>query len=381
MLDTHRYGTYLKEKGFSFYTGTPCSFLKYLINYGVNNNGFVMAANEGDAVAIAAGAYLGGKKPVVMMQNSGLTNAVSPLTSLNYVFRIPVLGFVSLRGEPGLADEPQHELMGVITGRLLSDMGISWEYLSPDENTARNQLDHADEVIASGKSFFFVVKKGTFSEVVLDPGKLSCRVNPEAEIEYNDDSGLLSTRLEVLSSIRSEVDSSTVVIVSTGKGGRELFELGDMDNNFYMVGSMGCASSIGLGLSLVKPEAKVIVIDGDGALLMRMGSLATNAFYQPSNMIHLLLDNETHDSTGGQFTVSPVVDFPKAAAACGYPVVEVCKTPEQLRSTIKKWKKTPALTFCNIKIEKGSKKGLGRPTVKPFEVARRLGKFIREISQ
>ena len=192
---------------------------------------------------------------------------------------------------------------------------------------------------------------------------------------------MLPTRLEVLSVIRSEVDDSTVVIISTGKGGRELFELGDMDNNFYMVGSMGCASSIGLGLSLVKPEAKVIVIDGDGALLMRMGSLATNAFYQPSNMIHILLDNETHDSTGGQFTVSPVVDFPKAAAACGYPMVEVCKTPQQLRSVIKKWKDSPALTFCNIKIDKGSKKDLGRPTIKPFEVAKRIGEFIREIHQ
>ncbi len=381
MLDTYRYGEILKKKGFTFFTGTPCSFLKYLINYGINNGGFVMAANEGDAVAIAAGAYLGGRKPVVMMQNSGLTNAVSPLTSLNHVFRIPVLGFVSLRGEPGLKDEPQHELMGVITGQLLTDMRVSWEYLSGDEAEAVEQLDRADKIISKGGSFFFVVKKGTFSEVVLDSGSIPSAANPEAEITSCESAGSVPSRLEVLDAVRSEVDESTVVIVSTGKAGRELFELGDMDNNFYMVGSMGCASSVGLGLSLVKPEAKVIVIDGDGALLMRMGNLATNAFFKPSNMIHILLDNETHDSTGGQFTVSPVVDFPKAASACGYPSVKVCGTPEQLGSVIREWKKEPELTFCSIKIKKGSKKNLGRPTVKPFEVAERLGRLIGEIGK
>ncbi len=384
MLDTRKYGDYLKEKGFSFFTGTPCSFLKYLINYGINNTGFVMAANEGDALAIASGAYLGGSKPVVMMQNSGLTNAVSPLTSLNHIFKIPVLGFVSLRGEPGLKDEPQHELMGVITGQLLTDMDIPWEYLSTDEVISREQLDRADKVISTGKSFFFVVKKGTFSEVTIKAEILSSKSNPGAIIadstgnsDRNPDS--LPSRLDVLSSIKAEVDSSTVVIISTGKGGRELFELGDMDNNFYMVGSMGCASSIGLGLSLVKPKAKVIVVDGDGAVLMRLGSLATNAFYNPSNLIHILLDNETHDSTGGQFTVSPVVDFPQVASACGYPVVGVSETAEGLRSAIVEWKNSPSLTFHSIKIKKGSKKDLGRPTVKPFQVTERLVRFIGRI--
>ena len=384
MLDTYKYGDYLKGKGFSFFTGTPCSFLKYLINYGINDSGFVMAANEGDALAIAAGAYLGGSKPVVMMQNSGLTNAVSPLTSLNHIFKIPVLGFVSLRGEPGLKDEPQHELMGVITEQLLNDMDIPWEYLSPDEYTARQQLDRADKVISTGKSFFFVVKKGTFSEVALESEKLSNKSNPKAKIVRNpgnreSKADSMPSRLDVLSSIKAEVDSSTVVIVSTGKGGRELFELGDIDNNFYMVGSMGCASSIGLGLSLVKPKARVIVIDGDGALLMRMGSLATNAFYNPSNLIHILLDNETHDSTGGQFTVSQIVDFPQIASACGYSTVGVSETTEELQGAIAKWKDSPSLTFLDIKIKKGSKKDLGRPTVKPFEVTERLVQFIERI--
>ncbi|MEA1910276.1 MAG: thiamine pyrophosphate-dependent enzyme [Spirochaetota bacterium] len=209
--------------------------------------------------------------------------------------------------------------------------------------------------------------------VTIKSEKLLNKSNPGAKIvgrigheDKKVDS--LPSRLDVLSAIKAEVDSSTVVIISTGKGGRELFELGDMDNNFYMVGSMGCASSIGLGLSLVKPKAKVIVVDGDGAVLMRLGSLATNAFYNPSNLIHILLDNETHDSTGGQFTVSPIVDFLQVASACGYPSVGISKTAEDLRSAIIDWKNSPSLSFHNIKIKKGSKKDLGRPTVKPFEV-------------
>ena len=132
MLNTQEFGTALKGLGFDFYSGVPCSFLKYLINYAINDCDYVMAANEGDAVATAAGAYLGGKKSVVLMQNSGLTNATSPITSLNYSFQLPILGFVSLRGEPGLSDEPQHELMGKITGEMLSLMKVDWEYLAQD---------------------------------------------------------------------------------------------------------------------------------------------------------------------------------------------------------------------------------------------------------
>jgi phosphonopyruvate decarboxylase len=163
MIDTGRFGETLKKRGFDFYSGVPCSFLKDLINYSINQCEYVMAANEGDAAAICAGAYLGGRKPVLLMQNSGLGNAVSPLTSLHAIFRIPLLGFVSLRGEPGLADEPQHELMGPITASMLETMQIAHEVLAPSGEEAEAQLAKAEAVFARGRSFFFIVKKGNFS--------------------------------------------------------------------------------------------------------------------------------------------------------------------------------------------------------------------------
>ena len=162
MLNTNKFGNELKKLGFDFFSGVPCSFLKNLINYSINECEYIAAANEGDAVAIASGAYLGGRKPVVLMQNSGLTNAVSPLTSLTYPFQIPVLGFVSLRGEPGLIDEPQHELMGRITTQLLDIMQIKWQYLSTNYNVAKSQLETANKWIEKKQPFFFVVKKETF---------------------------------------------------------------------------------------------------------------------------------------------------------------------------------------------------------------------------
>lgn len=168
MLDTKTFGGELKKRGFSFYSGVPCSFLKNLINYAINQCEYIAAANEGDAVAIASGAWLTGRKPVVLMQNSGLTNAVSPLVSLNHPFRIPVLGFVSLRGEPGLPDEPQHELMGQITTQMLDVMQVQWQYLHPDLKKAKQQLLQADQWIANNRPFFFVVRKGTFTDEPLE---------------------------------------------------------------------------------------------------------------------------------------------------------------------------------------------------------------------
>ncbi|MDR1902032.1 MAG: phosphonopyruvate decarboxylase, partial [Treponema sp.] len=296
MVDTEKFGTALKARGFDFYSGVPCSFLKDLINYSINECDYVMAANEGDGAAICAGAYLGGRKPVLLMQNSGLGNAVSPLTSLHGVFRIPLLGFVSLRGEPGLADEPQHELMGPITAAMLETMGIAHEVLADNDGDAEAQLERADQCFARGKSFFFIVKKGSFSKVSLGTGK-----TPPARS--------LPRRIEMLKAVKAAAAPGTVFLATTGFTGRELYELGDDPANLYMAGSLGCISSLGLGLSLARPDRRIIVLDGDGSLLMRTGSLAVNAWYRPAAMLHILLDNASHESTGGQFTVSPGVDW------------------------------------------------------------------------
>lgn len=374
MLNTISFGNELKKLGFDFYSGVPCSFLKNLINYAINECEYIAAVNEGDAIAIASGAYLGGRKSVVLMQNSGLTNAVSPLTSLNYPFQIPVLGFVSLRGDPSLSDEPQHEIMGQITTQMLDLMQIEWQFLSSDLHEAKIQVESANKCIKKNKPFFFVVKKGTF-----ETEKLKIENHPihnnkiKIEKTFIDE---LPSRFHTLKVINGMKDEKTVQLATTGKTGRELYEIEDSDNNLYMVGSMGCVSSLGVGLALSRREIDVVVIDGDGSLLMRMGSLATNGYYRPENMLHILLDNETHDSTGGQSTVSHNVNFVAIAAACGYEKSFYIHSLKELEDEIQLWKKTKVLTFLYLKISKGSNPNLGRPKILPSEVKDRLRKFI-----
>ncbi|MBM7661365.1 phosphonopyruvate decarboxylase [Bacillus mesophilus] len=374
MLDTQTFGNDLKALGFDFYTGVPCSFLKDLINYSINECDYIAAVNEGDAVAIASGAFLGGRKPVVLMQNSGLTNAVSPLTSLTYPFKIPVLGFVSLRGEPGLSDEPQHELMGEITGEMLDLMQIKWDILSPIEHVARTQVKKAAEFIDKQEPYFFVVKKGTFKKEKLMKDFTVNNKNKNKQGKIAEDQ--MPTRYETLSAINQLKDDKTIQLATTGKTGRELYEIEDAVNNLYMVGSMGCVSSLGLGLAYTRQDKEVVVIDGDGSLLMRMGSLATNGFYQPKNMLHIILDNQSHDSTGGQNTVSNNVNFVEIASANGYENSFYVHSLEELQMRIVDWKKEKGLTFLYIKITPGSKENLGRPKVTPAEVKARLKRFI-----
>jgi phosphonopyruvate decarboxylase len=362
MLDTEHFGDALKARGYDFYSGVPCSFLKDLINYAINECEYTMAANEGDAVALCAGARITGRKSVVLMQNSGLTNAVSPLTSLNPIFRLPVLGFVSLRGEPGLADEPQHEILGTATGDLLDAMRIEWSYLPAEAAEAEEALARADAVVEAGKTFFFVVKKGSF-------GKVALKAKKEQDMS-------LPTRGSILSAIRDAARPDAAIVATTGFTGRELYELGDDPRNFYMVGSLGCASSFGLGISLAKPGVPVIVLDGDGAILMRTGALATIAHYRPANFLHILMDNGAHESTGGQSTVSDTVDYPALAKACGYPRIAAADDAEEAAAEVARWNKEGGLAFLYVRIRQGAPETLSRPKTKPFEVALRLAAFI-----
>jgi phosphonopyruvate decarboxylase len=374
MLNTNEFGERLKQLGYTFYSGVPCSFLKDLINYAINECDYVMAANEGDAIAICSGAVLGGKKSVVLMQNSGLTNAVSPLTSLNYIFRLPVLGFVSLRGEPGIPDEPQHELMGTITWQMLELMKIPWEYLSDNFDEAYSQLGRANRHIENNETFFFIVKKDTFEKVVLKDQKL---VKTKNFIKYKSlQNSVLPLRYDVLEKLNTLKDKNTVLLATTGKTGRELYEIEDAPNNLYMVGSLGCISSLGLGLARVRPDKDVVVIDGDGSLLMRMGAIPTNAYYNPKNLLHILIDNNSHDSTGGQATISHNIDFVDVAASSGYEVSLLVNGLGEFENAYKDWKNNKQLTFIHIKVVKGTRKEPGRPKVKPCEVKERLMHFI-----
>lgn len=365
MLDTKLFGSKLKNLGFDFYSGVPCSFLKFLINYAINECNFVMAANEGDAVAVCAGAHMAGKKTILLCQNSGLANSINPLTSLNPIFKIPLLGFVSLRGEPDIGDQPQHEMMGTITADMLSLIDIKWEFLADNMEEAEKQLVRANKCIEENKSFFFIVKKGTFSEMSLREDAAETNITPYPK------------RIEALQIINKCKSKDTVVLATTGLTGRELYEIEDAPNNLYMVGSMGCVSSIGLGITLSSKKS-VIAIDGDGALLMRLGSLTTNAAYCNKNLLHIVLDNNAHDSTGGQQTTSCGVDFVTMAAAAGYPCAIQAANLEEFEKHITEWKQNKKLTLLYLKTSKGKKEGLGRPQITPEQVKERLKKFIAE---
>lgn len=382
MIDTRRFGRLMKDYGFTIFSGVPCSHLKDLINFAINECELIMAANEGDAVAICAGAQLGGKKSVFLCQNSGLTNATSPLTSLIYTFKIPILGIVSLRGEPGgKPDEPQHELMGQITTGFLDLMRIKWEYLATEQDEAEQQLEKANTLVEAGEPFFFVVRSGTFSKEALNEKPVRAPERATAPCAVRSFSPALTTRFDALSALVSLASDDTVFLATTGFTGRELYEIADVENNFYMVGSMGCISSLGLGLALARPELRVVVIDGDGSILMRMGAAAVVAAYAPSNLVHVLLDNNAHDSTGGQKTISDQVDFMGFAESVGYGNTFQASNAEELASAVREALDSGTTSFVYLPIAGGAKENLGRPKMTPPEVRKRFMDFVARASR
>ena len=314
MIEAKEFIEAARELGFVRYTGVPCSFLTPFINYVINDNTleYIASTNEGDALATTSGSVIGGQRSIVMMQNSGLGNAVSPITSLSYIFRIPFLIIVTHRGEPGVKDEPQHELMGQITEELFNTMRIPSETFPSETKEIIPALQRAEKFMSKEhRPYAFIMKKGSITPQKLDKKVIKDITKSETEIRSLFDEKL--TRLDRNTVLRhiinhTSVDDS-VLIATTGFTGRELFSINDRVNHIYMVGSMGCASSFGLGLALARPDLKIIVIDGDGAGLMRMGNFATIGTYASNNFIHILLDNEVHDSTGGQSTVSKNINF------------------------------------------------------------------------
>lgn len=365
------------EFGYRWYAGVPCSFLTPFINYTIGDPQltYVSSANEGDALAAAAGATLGGQRTVVMMQNSGLGNTVSPLTSLNYVFRLPVLLIVTLRGDPELHDEPQHELMGHITGALLDTMRVPWEYFPTESSKVNEVLRRAENFMArEQRPYALVMRKGSVAPHPLPAPEIvgSGHTPPNPGEQFTRTSAERLSRTDVLHRlIKLTPEDNTVVIATTGYTGRELFALADRPNQLYMVGSMGCASSFGLGLAMTRPDLRVVIIDGDGAALMRMGNFATIGAYGGSNLIHLLLDNEAHDSTGGQATVSANLSFAQIAQACSYPI-SLAGDDLSLLDNLLADNDVPGPRFGHLKIRPGAPQGLPRPTLTPLQVRQRL---------
>ncbi|MHA2022226.1 MAG: phosphonopyruvate decarboxylase, partial [Candidatus Thorarchaeota archaeon] len=298
----------LKELGFDYYVGVPCSFFKSTINYVIDDLDidYHMAVNEGAALAMAAGAKMAGKNPVIMLQNSGFGNLVNPMTSLSMIFDIPTLLLISGRHYK-VEDEPQHTIMGNRMIEILEGFDLAHHVLPKETNAIEETLEKAVKYMKTKKKpIVLIVQKGTFSDYTLQT-----KINLSSK-------GALMTRsraIEILTEFFVERDA---VVSTTGKISRILYVLHDNPQNFYMMGSMGHAISIGLGVALSQPTRRVIVIDGDGAALMHLGAMSTVGHYHPSNFIHIVLDNEAHESTGGQFTTSGTTDLPAVALACNY---------------------------------------------------------------
>ncbi|OKK08670.1 hypothetical protein AMK26_01525 [Streptomyces sp. CB03234] len=359
----------LRDRGFGPFTGVPCSFLGPVISCLETEHpeDYIIAANEGEAVAVAAGSRLAGRSPVVILQNSGLGNTVNPLTSLCHTLRLPVLLFVTWRGRPGSPDEPQHELMGEITPSLLTIMGIRNELLPEDSARFAERLDAAAEhMAATGLSFAFIVPKGA----------IAAYPKPAAEPAASPSDLML--RAEAISEVVGAMDPDTVLVATTGKTARELERDFDRPQNVYVVGSMGCASSVALGVALHAEGHSVAVLDGDGAALMRLEAMAAIGRQKHTGLTHILLDNEAYESTGGQPTASAGVDFCAIATACGYRATHDVSNADELRAAVQRAQRDGGPQLIRVRISSGSDPRLGRPALRPPQSAAR---FMEAVSQ
>lgn len=368
--------TFVNMLNVDFYTGVPDSLLKPLCNYlmdtyGIDSNHHIIAANEGNCAALAAGYHLAtGKVPAVYMQNSGEGNIINPLTSLlnEKVYAIPMIFIVGWRGEPGVHDEPQHIYQGEVTVKLLEDMDVA-AYVVTKETT-EEELDAQMQVFRSllvkGKDVAFVVKKGALSF--------------EKNVEYSNKNHM--RREEIIEHIVN-VSKEDPIFSTTGKASRELFEIREKNGqshkyDFLTVGSMGHTSSIALGVALQKPQKKIWCIDGDGAMLMHMGAMAVIGANKPSNLVHIVINNGAHETVGGLPTVASEINLVKMAEACGYPYAVRVSEFEQLDKELQAAKECRELTLIEVECAIGAREDLGRPTTTALENKENFMRYLQE---
>ncbi len=363
----------LAAKGIDFFAGVPDSLLKNVcafISDTLDDRHNIIAANEGAAVGLAAGHYLAtGHIPCVYMQNSGEGNAINPLASLTdkEVYGIPVLLVIGWRGEPGVHDEPQHVKQGKITLPLLDAMGIRHEILSQDETEFRSQLDGAVRHMSeTGEAFAFIVRKNTFEPYTLQRHEVN---------EYP------LSREEAIQKVAASLSAKDVIVSTTGMISRELFEYRTAqgqghERDFLTVGSMGHASQIALGIALEKTDRRVWCFDGDGAALMHLGSVAIIADKAPENFVHVIFNNGAHDSVGGQPTVGLKVNLAGIAKAAGYKDAVSVTTAEDLDSVLKVLKTMRGPVLLEVRVHRGNRKDLGRPTTTPIQNRDALMEFM-----
>jgi phosphonopyruvate decarboxylase len=362
--------------GADFYTGVPDSQLKALCNYlmntyGIDRNHHIIAANEGNCSALAAGYYLAtGKVPVVYMQNSGEGNIINPVASLlsDKVYAIPEIFIVGWRGEPGVHDEPQHIYQGEVTIKLLDDMDIASFVITKEttDEELRNKMEEFKGILKNGKSVAFVVKKGALSYSEKVVYKNDCQMKREEIIQHI-----------------VKYSKEDPIVSTTGKASRELFETRVANNqshkyDFLTVGSMGHSSSIALGIALNKPDKKIWCIDGDGAALMHLGAMALIGANNPTNFIHIVINNSAHETVGGMPTVSDKINICEIAKGCGYKNVVCVDNFENLDRELQKAKEKNELCLIEVKCAIGAREDLGRPTTTPIENKENFVEFIQK---
>ena len=363
-------------KGFDFFVGVPDSQLRPLCywlmsTYGVDPKHHIVAANEGNCVAIAAGYHLAtGKTPVVYMQNSGEGNVVNPVASLldDKVYGIPCVFIIGWRGEPEVHDEPQHVFQGEITLKLLETLGIEYYVIDKDTKaeSVKEQLKKWKPLLESGKQVAFVVKKGALEY--------------DAQIKYANAYAL--NREEVIRRV-VKISKEAPIVSTTGKASRELFEIREANGqdhryDFLTVGSMGHSSSIALGVAINQPQKKIWCIDGDGAVLMHMGAMAVIGTVCPNNFVHIIINNEAHETVGGMPTVAGKIDLNAVARACGYKSVCSVNTYDDLENELEKAAAANVLSLIEVKCGLGARTNLGRPTTTPVD---NKDSFMRHLSQ
>ena len=370
----------LASKGIDFYAGVPDSLLKNLCAYITDHADAkhnIIAANEGGAMGLAAGHYLAtGQIPVVYMQNSGEGNIINPLASLTdkEVYNIPVLLVIGWRGKPGVHDEPQHVKQGKVTTGLLNVMGIDYTVLSKEEDKAEKQIEKAVTYMQQTKECYaLVIEKDTFEEYKLSSSLSTLQAS------------LSLSREEAIQTVAAALGEKDVIVSTTGMISRELFEYRAAKNqgherDFLTVGSMGHASQIALGIALEKPDRRVWCFDGDGASIMHMGSMAIVGSKAPKNYVHVVFNNGAHDSVGGQPTVGLSIDLPAIAKAVGYKHVYSVDNKEELERLLASCIKpliSEGAAFIEVKVKKGNRKDLGRPTTTPIQNKEALMGFLQ----
>lgn len=365
----------LASNGIDFFAGVPDSLLKNICAYITDNlskEQNIIAANEGGAMGIAAGYHLAtGKIPVVYMQNSGEGNIINPLASLTdkEVYNIPVLLLIGWRGKPGVHDEPQHVKQGKITTGLLNTMGIDYTVLSKEEDKAVAQIQKAvDYMQRTNEVYALVIEKDTFETYTL-----------QTKVE----SGLTLSREDAIETVIDNLQENAVVVSTTGMISRELFEIRERKgqnhaHDFLTVGSMGHASQIALGIALQQPSRPVYCFDGDGACIMHMGNMAITASMQPTNYIHIIYNNGAHDSVGGQPTVGLDINFITIAKAIGYKHTYTCDSVTSLKANLIEAQTAEGPSLIEVKVRKGNRKDLGRPTTTPVQNKEALMHFLLE---